>query len=126
MKKFLFVIFINFIFTINAFAFFSPLYRCEVDGVYRTIDIGEMSEVTGRISSSGIYISDKTKSAYHLLEVVYKSKYISYNLNWTINKKSLVVNVWVSKETDDRFPKNKQIKDALTSVGSATGLCKKM
>ena len=107
-------------------AFFDPVYRCEIEGTYRTFDIGEMEKVTGVVRSSDIFLSSETKSEYKLLEVVYKSKYISYNLNWTINKKSLVVDVWISKETDDRFSKGTQLRDAVTNVGSASGLCKKM
>ena len=54
------------------------------------------------------------------------SKYISYNLNWTINRKSLVVDVWISAEADDRHSKGTQVRAALTKTGSATGICKKM
>lgn len=115
-------IFLNF----SVQAFFDPVYRCEIRGTYRTFDIGEMEKVTGVVRSSDIFLSDETKSEYKLLEVVYKSKYISYNLNWTINKKSLVVDVWISKETDDRFSKGTQLRDSLTNVGSASGLCKKI
>tara|TARA_B100001063_G_C16761066_1_gene555950 strand:- start:1958 stop:2344 length:387 start_codon:yes stop_codon:yes gene_type:complete len=115
-------IFLNF----SAQAFFDPVYRCEISGTYRTFDIGEMDEVKGKSTRSEIYFVEKTKSDYKLLEVVYTSKYISYNLNWTINRKSLVVDVWISAEADDRHSKGTQVRAALTKTGSATGICKKM
>ena len=126
MKKFLFVIFINLIFSVNANAFFDPVYRCNIDGAYRTFDMGEIKEVEGKKTSSGIFLSSKSKSEYELMELVYTSKHELYYMWWTINRKSLVVEVSISIKTDDRYSLKRAIKDAGTIANYGTGLCKKV
>ena len=124
-KHYTLIIFFIF-FNTNSNAFFDPVYRCEVEGSYYTFDIGEIEKLTIEAHKEGLWLTDKTKSSYHLLQTIYTSKNTSYNLNWTINRKSLVVEVWRSKETSDKYSKGTQLRDALTSIYSTTGLCKKV
>tara|TARA_Y100000766_G_C18443456_1_gene382512 strand:+ start:130 stop:510 length:381 start_codon:yes stop_codon:yes gene_type:complete len=126
MKKFLFVIFLNLIFNVNANAFFDPVYRCNIDGVYRTFDMGEIKEVSGKVTSSGIFLTTKTKSKYELMEMVYTSKHELYYMWWTINRKSLVVEVRISIKTNDQYSVGRTLKDATTYTNYGTGLCKKV
>ena len=126
MKKFLFVIFLNLIFNVNANAFFDPVYRCNIDGVYRTFDMGEIKEVSGKVTSSGIFLTTKTKSKYELMEMVYTSKHELYYMWWTINRKSLVVEVRISIKTNDQYSVGRILKDATTFRNYGTGLCKKV
>ena len=126
MKKFLLVIFLNLIFSVNANAFFDPVYRCKIDGVYRTFDMGEIKEVTGKTTSSGIFLTSKSKSEYKLMEVVYTSKHEKYYMWWTINRKSLVVEVRISIKTNDKYSVGRILKDATTYTNYGTGLCKKV
>ncbi len=126
MKKFLLVIFLNLIFSVNANAFFDPVYRCNIDGVYRTFDMGEIKEVSGKVTSSGIFLTTKTKSKYELMEMVYTSKHELYYMWWTINRKSLVVEVRISIKTNDQYSVGRTLKDATTYTNYGTGLCKKV
>ena len=126
MKKFLFVIFLNLIFSVNANSFFDPVYRCNIDGVYRTFDMGEIKEVSGKVTSSGIFLTTKTKSKYELMEMVYTSKHELYYMWWTINRKSLVVEVRISIKTNDQYSVGRTLKDATTYTNYGPGLCKKV
>ena len=125
MKKFLLVIFLNLIFSVNANAFFDPVYRCKIDGVYRTFDMGEINK-DPIVKRSGIYLSEKTKSEYNLVEVVYTSKHEYYYIWWTINRKSLVVEVEISITTNDKYSVGRILKDIQTITNYGTGLCKKV
>ncbi len=125
MKKFLFVIFLNLIFSVNANAFFDPVYRCKIDGVYRTFDMGEINK-DPIVKRSGISLTKKTKSEYKLMEVVYTSKHEKYYMWWTINRKSLVVEVRISIKTNDKYSVGRILKDATTYTNYGTGLCKKV
>tara|TARA_B100000963_G_scaffold249869_1_gene218854 strand:- start:62 stop:439 length:378 start_codon:yes stop_codon:yes gene_type:complete len=125
MKKFLFVIFLNLIFSVNANAFFDPVYRCKIDGVYRTFDMGEINK-DPIVKRSGIYLSKKTKSEYNLAQVVYTSKHEHYYIWWKINRKSLVVEVKISKTTSDKYSVGRILRDIQTITNYGTGLCKKV
>ena len=58
-------------------------------------DMGEIKEVTGKTTSSGIFLTSKSKSEYKLMELVYTSKHELYYMWWTINRKSLVVRKFI-------------------------------
>ena len=71
-------------------------------------------KVKGKNTSSGIFLSSKSKSEYKLMEVVYTSKHELYYMWWTINRKSLVAEVRISIKTDDRYSLKRTIKELLT------------